>query len=431
MKDFLTPRIQNRLFLAIFLALFINAAFVSSQHTAEIDVTANGSNTLSNATRKVLTQLSAPVQVTVYLKTAHPLRRQIKHLVERYRQKKADLSLEFIDPEIELVKTKGLTIGSQGLTVISYRGHEEQVQFLDEFSFTNALAQLAKSNEVRWVSFLTGHGERSPTGMANFDLGLLGTQLLQRDIKVQPLNLAELTTIPSNISVLVLATPRVALLSGEILLLQTYLNQGGNLLLLTDPDEHYLSALEQQLGVGKLAGTVIDESGKLYGLDKQNFALVSQYLSHPITQGLQTMTVYPTAAPLMITQKTTFQTAALFQSGAETWTNANPKKGALPLAYALTREIVGKQQRVVIVGDGDFLSNTFVGNVGNMEMGLRIFNWLTHDDDFVDIPIKVAPGRSLQLSPLLLGSLSSFFLLVLPLLLIITGFVINYQRKRR
>jgi len=143
------------------------------------------------------------------------------------------------------------------------------------------------------------------------------------------------------------------------------------------------------------------------------------------------MTVYPTAAPLMITQKTTFQTAALFQSGAETWTNANPKKGALPLAYALTREMVGKQQRVVIVGDGDFLSNTFVGNVGNMEMGLRIFNWLTHDDDFVDIPIKVAPGRSLQLSPLLLGSLSSFFLLVLPLLLISTGFVINYQRKRR
>jgi ABC-type uncharacterized transport system involved in gliding motility auxiliary subunit len=419
-----SPLIKMQARRGLFLLAFISAASISYHYSTEIDLTANRSNTLSKTTQTLLAQLPEAIHVKVYLKTAHPLRRQIKQLLERYHQQKSNLTVQFIDPEIELQKVRDLTIGSQGLTIVEYQGRSESIAFLDEASLTQALLQFAE-NKARWVSFLTGHGERSPTGIANFDLGLFNKHLAQRNIKTQRLNWVQTGALPDNSAVLVLATPRVALLPGELQRIQQYVSQGGNLLLLTDPDAPYLQPIEQQLGLTKLPGTLLDNSGQLYGLNDPHFVLVSQYNAHKITQGFENITVYPTAAALAVTQKTDFQTVAIFSHHAES-------QGALPLAYALTRNLPNKpQQRIVVVGDGDFLSNTFVGNVGNREMGLRIFNWLTHDDRFVDIPIKIAPGRSLQLSPLALGTLSSFFLVGLPLLLIGSGLMMGYKRQRR
>ncbi len=437
----LSPAFKNRLISYCFLMLFIGAAILSYRYHAEMDVTANGSNTLSPATQKVLANLPQPVQINVYLKTAHPLRQHIKQLIARYQQQKPNLSLQFIDPERELAKVQGLTIGAQGLIIVQSQGRSEQITFLDELSLTNALLQLTQQTTL-WVSFLSGHGEPSPTGIANFDFGLFGKQLVRRNIQVQALNLAQIHTIPDNSALLVLAVPRVPLLAGELQLIQSYLKRGGNLLLLTDPDNIYLHAIEQQLGISKLPGTLIDNGGKLYGLDDAHFALVSQYPRHAMTQGLQSMTLYPTAAALTVTKNTDFQAVPILFSGEQTWTDVNnnnvfdphstEKYGPLPLAYALTRELPNKpQQRIIVVGDGDFLSNTFVGNVGNQELGLRMFNWLSHDDRFVAIPLKPATGRSLQFQPLTLGAIAVFFMLLLPVLLVATGVVIYYKRRRR
>ena len=37
-----------------------------------------------------------------------------------------------------------------------------------------------------------------------------------------------------------------------------------------------------------------------------------------------------------------------------------------------------------MIGDGDFLSNTFLGNGGNREFGERVFDWLLGDDKLVE-----------------------------------------------
>jgi hypothetical protein len=64
-------------------------------------------------------------------------------------------------------------------------------------------------------------------------------------------------------------------------------------------------------------------------------------------------------------------------------------------------------------------------------MGMRIFNWLTHNDQFIDIPIKQATGKNLQLSPLAIAVIGFGFLIILPLGLILTGFWLWRKRKRR
>src|SRR5690349_6750669 len=86
---------------------------------------------------------------------------------------------------------------------------------------------------------------------------------------------------------------------------------------------------------------------------------------------------------------------------------------------------------VAVIGDGDFLSNSFLGNGGNREFGQRLFNWLLADDALIEIADRGAPDRQLDLGPTGLALISIGFLLALPLLLLCCGGLIWWRRRRR
>ena len=98
--------------------------------------------------------------------------------------------------------------------VVEYRGLRERVRGYAERSLTAALERLARRGE-RWIVFLAGHAENDPHGEANFDLGLFGKELERGGFRLQQIKLAE-TVIPTNTSLLVIASPRVNLLPGEV-----------------------------------------------------------------------------------------------------------------------------------------------------------------------------------------------------------------------
>ncbi|HEY8035525.1 MAG TPA: GldG family protein [Methylobacter sp.] len=440
-------RLKNWGITLALLCLIGALAWLSARYSAEIDITGNSSNSLSQASQKLLESLPGKIQLIAYIKKAPALRSQIAQLVERYKRHKADLTLTFIDPDSQPEKVRELNIDATGAVIVEYQGRTEKLNFIDESSLTNALLQLANADE-RWVTFLTGHGERAPDGIANFDLGQFGKELDRRKIKAQTLNLATMPDIPGNSALLVISAPAVPLLPAEIELIKRYIRQGGNLLLLTDPGNHHLDALLQALGLRQLPGTLVDSKSKLYGINDPSFVLASDYPPHPITQGFQTITVYPVTAALEIGDETDFQPVELLKSATQSWTETGPiagkilfdadgdeKQGPLAFAYALTRPSTGsgqaQEQRIVVVGDGDFLSNAYLGNVGNLDMGLRMINWLIHDDRFIDIPAKIATDKSLQLSQISVAVIGFGFLVVIPLLLMGTGFYIWRKRKQR
>jgi ABC-type uncharacterized transport system involved in gliding motility auxiliary subunit len=451
-------RLKNGLITLALLCLLGTLAWLSTRYSAETDITRNSSNSLSQASQKLLGSLPDKIQITAYIKKDPSLRSQIAQLVARYKRHKADLALTFIDPDSDLKKTRELNIDAAGVIIVEYQGRSEKLNFIDESSLTNALLQLANAEE-RWVSFLTGHGERAPDGIANFDLGQFGKELDRRKIKAQALNLATMPDIPGNSALLVISAPSVSLLPAETELVKRYIRQGGNLLLLNDPGNRHLDAIEQLLGLRQLPGTLVDGKSKLYGINDPSFVLASDYSPHPITQGFQTITVYPVAAALETSDETDFKPVELLKSATQSWTETGPiagkilfdadgdeKQGPLAFAYALTRPSAnsgqaGKplrqaqdrlvEQRIVVVGDGDFLSNAYLGNVGNLDMGLRMINWLIHDDRFIDIPAKIASDKSLQLSQIGVAVIGFGFLIVIPLLLMGTGFYIWRKRKQR
>ncbi len=440
-------RLKNWTITLALLCLVGSLAWLSTRYSAETDITRNSSNSLSQASQKLLESLPGKIHLTAYIKKDPGLRSQIVQLIDRYKRHKADLTLTFVDPDSQPEKVRELNIDATGAVIVEYQDRTEKLNFIDESSLTNALLQLANANE-RWVTFLAGHGERAADGIANFDLGQFGKELDRRKIKAQSVNLATVPAIPDNSALLVLSAPAVPLLAGEIELIKRYIRQGGNLLLLTDPANHHLDELLQALGLRQLPGTLVDSNSKLYGISDPSFVVTGDYPPHQVTQGFQTITVYPVTAALEISGETDFQPVALMKSGAKSWTETGPvagkilfdadgdeKQGPLAFAYALTRPSTnskqGQEQRIVVIGDGDFLSNAYLGNVGNLDMGLRMINWLIHDDRFIDIPAKIATDKSLQLSQIGVAVIGFGFLIVIPVLLLGSGFYIWRKRKQR
>ena len=438
-------RLKNGIIVLALITLLGMLAWLSTRYNTEIDLTANNSNSLSSASKKILASLPDDIHISAYIKKDQGLRSQITQLVERYKRHKLGLTLSFIDPDSVPEKTRELNIGTTGAIIVDYQGRTEKLSFIDESSLTNALLQLANTRE-RWVTFLSGHGERSPDGIANFDLGQFGKELDRRKIKVQTLNLVSMPDIPSNSNLLVISAPAAPLLPAELDYIKNHILKGGNLLLLTDPDNHHLDELLKLFGMHLLPGTLVDSSSKLYGINDPSFVLVSDYPVHPVTQGFHTITLYPVTAALAIEEETGFRSEVLLKSTAKSWTemgavagkivfdaDGQEKQGPLAFCFALTRQDKQQpqEQRIVVVGDGDFLSNSYIGNVGNLDMGIRMVNWLIHDDQFIDIPAKIATDKTLQLSQTSVAIIGFGFLIVIPLWLIGTGFFIWRNRKQR
>jgi ABC-type uncharacterized transport system involved in gliding motility auxiliary subunit len=114
--------------------------------------------------------------------------------------------------------------------------------------------------------------------------------------------------------------------------------------------------------------------------------------------------------------------------------------GPLDIAYVFTRSRSAKsvhpedgdgEQRVVVVGDSDFLSNAYLGNAGNVDLGLNLFNWLNHDDEFIAITARTAGDINLELSRLAQIVIAFGFLFGLPLLLLGSGVTIWWRRRNR
>ncbi|HJP97442.1 MAG TPA: ABC transporter, partial [Rhodanobacteraceae bacterium] len=87
-------------------------------------------------------------------------------------------------------------------------------------------------------------------------------------------------------------------------------------------------------------------------------------------------------------------------------------------------------QRVVVVGDGDFLSNAYLGDAGNLALGERVIDWLLGDDALASLP-AAAPDTMLKPTHAALGVLTYGYLVALPLMLILIGIAITWRRRRR
>jgi ABC-type uncharacterized transport system involved in gliding motility auxiliary subunit len=440
-------RLQGWLFTLLLLLVLILLGWLSNRYYFQADWTAAGRHTLSEASVEVLRQLDGPLQITSFTRAelSADLRQRSVELVERYQQHKPDIELVFVDPDREPEKVREWGVTAEGELVLTYRGQRENLRTLGEQALTNALARMLRS-ERRLVVFLSGHGERRFDGRANHDLGQWASQLAQKGFVFQAQNLAVDPQLPQETAVLVIASPQQALQPGEVARLREYVAGGGNLLWLSEPGESVgLGELAEQLDLHFIPGTLIDPAAQMLGIDNPAFVIVAEYPAHPLSRGLEALTVFPHAHAMQHYSDSEWESFPLLNSQPRSWSESGPldgelrfdehqdTPGPLSLGLLLERPLTNGEgrQRVAVIGDGDFLSNSFLGNGANQGLGDRLLNWLSHDDHFISIAPRTSPDTRFELGRVHTILIGFGFLVVLPGLLLALGLGIWWRRRKR
>ncbi|WP_185964360.1 Gldg family protein [Aliikangiella marina] len=306
-------------------------------------------------------------------------------------------------------------------------------------SFEMAISQMLR-RKSQWITFVEGHGEASPIAKNTSDLGELHNTIKMMGWPVAAQNLTTTPVISDNTGLLVIASSKQSWQKQEEDLVLDYLKNGGNLLLMVDPDSVMPPRLEETIGISRIPGTLVDWSGYQGGTPHPAIVIVNQLTDHPTVNKLNNLLAFPWASALEVVElkvNPNVEYTSILRTPQGVWTEFNveseqlafnQEQGELQGSFdiALARVDQSNQQKVVVVGDSHFASDSAVNNYANKQFALNLISWLTN------LPIdeqQVAQNRDSSLRPSRLGHFvfNWGYGLLLPSLLLLLWF----WRKRR
>jgi len=475
-RSHLYIRIQNVLFYILFLTIVGLLAWLGKTYHKSIDVTASKRNSLSESTQQLLSRLDKPLTLVAYVPDDAKVHVALKKLVDKYKQYKSDIKLEFVNPDLNPERAKADGIQYSGQLLIKLGDKSEKTNSAGEQNIVNLLQRLSRT-KPRVAVFLEGHDEHSPLDSKSSGMADLAMVLEGKGMIFQPHNLIRTQNIPEKTTLLVIAAPLKDYLDGEVKIIKEYIKNGGNLLWLHDPGSlKGLDDIEQQLGLEMHEGTLLDANPDLQamlGIKHPAAIAVIDYGEIEITKDLSAHTLFPFATailqdalatskddddsrihwqyhPFLSTLQTSWLESGEIQGNVK-FDDESDKPGPLTMGMVLTRTIddnenidpveaiegskqsdhQNKQQRIVVIGDSDFMQNNFIGQGSNLELASNIFNWLSADDDLLSIKPAIASDTKLQMPVWGLYGSAIFFLLVLPVGLLVIGLLRWYLRRKR
>ncbi|MGE0557478.1 MAG: GldG family protein [Burkholderiales bacterium] len=447
-----TPRMRRQLaaqsgmFLLLLVLLVALLAYLAREYRIELDVTRGARNTLSPATLGALRQMQGPVTVSAYAvrqdASGNNVHKAIEERLRPYQRTKPDLQLRLIDPREQPKLAAEAGLRSPNTLVIEYQRRSEQIPLgeFNEQALANVLVRLMRgaNNLVLW---LDGHGERRLDGSANHDLGSFGQRLREKGFTLSGINLGLAQDVPANTAVLVITHPQADLQPAETEKLLRYLDRGGNLLWMIDTEPlRGLQPLAEKLGLVLTPGTVVDpalapRSGPPV------FAVAANYARHAVVGTLQYNTLFPHARQIGADDSAGWRITPLIDVAPRGWVEVG-KLGAKPVfdksrdfpgpvnvASAFERTVGDREQRVIVVGTGHFLSNSFIGNGGNLVLGTGMLNWLAGEDALVAIDPRPAPDTQIDIDGVRLYLIAFVVLILLPITFAATGFTVWWRRR--
>lgn len=428
---------RHLLFYVLLIASIVGIYQLAARFPAHWDVTQNALNSLEPGSADVLKQLDGPLDISVYITEQDAKQGDVREFIALYQRYKSDISLTFVDPVKEPEATRKSGIRGNGEMVVEFAGRKEHITTLNEQTLTSALLRLAHGKQ-QMVIYLSGHGERKLDGMANHDLGEFGRRLQQNGYRIAALNLTIAQDVPDNTGVLVITQPQMQLFPGETAKLLRHIERGGNVLWLLDAEPlRGLEAVAEKLDIVLTPGIVLDPAAQQMSAPA-DWTLGTGYAPHAITQNFDLITVFPYARALSVEDESAWEHHILVEGAMNGWVSTTGAArfdktrdvpGPLSLALALQRNVGEREQRIVVVGSGSFLSNAYSGNGGNLDLGMNMMNWLAGEERLITLAPHTAKDGTFTLSRNQLVTLSFGLLAVLPLLLIGVGGWLWWRRR--
>jgi ABC-2 type transport system permease protein len=383
--------------------------------------------------------------------------------------------IEHLDPDIflskqELAKTIDLSpehyrfvrmLETEDGKKIPLRLFNDVYKQPGEREITAALKRLAMKLPV--VGFVQGHdardiesqGDRGYNSFARD--GSIRSALLNQGFDVQNLDLAA-GPVPSLINIVVLPDIKTPLSATESRLLNDYIQKGGNLVIIGEPGRQaVLNPLVAPLGVDFLPGRLVQPQAEFaadlvssvptpeaaaMSYELSEFAPSEGVLVMPGACGLDfTADKGFTVTPWFVTSKqggwNELQTTNFLDEKPSIDTATGETERSYPTVLALSRDIAGRQQKIIVMGDADCLDNAEMksshkgirGMTGSFINGM--FFWLSNGEVPIDVRRERPTDDGINLSLKGMSFAKLFYVWILPGLLAVMGIALWFIRKRR
>ncbi len=439
----------------IFLAILAVINVIATQNHVRWDLTASGDFSLSPQTIEIIQSLEQPVEIIgFYTSQQQGQQDELETRLQEYTSRSNQISYRFIDPEVNPAAVQQYGVPGFGGTMVLQSGDRtQQITAITEQAITGAIVKVTQENPTT-VFFLTGHNERSIDGFEEDSYGRVRQVLEDDNYIVQTISLVISDTIPLENSVLVIADPQSDLSFDEVTAINTYLSNGGRLLLLSNPFAPLpLPTVMKQFGLQWRDDVLIDQRS-LFNNPFAPALDVGDYPFSDITSDLNGPTVFPTTRTIsqtttpagiivtpLLTSSPASQGATDFDEGEVRPVPTDPQgpltfgfsaEGALAATDATTDTIATTPSaRLVVIGDADFVSNgNFNLPTANPDLFRSAIGWLATQDDAFTLPPREQPvDRSLLLTSGQGQFVFYMSTLGLPLLVVLAGIYVWWQRR--
>jgi hypothetical protein len=448
-------------------------------HDAHFDLTREGVFTPSPQAENVVDRLGRDVKLTYFYQSQDQEGRRAKDMVEVLGRRNPRLHVRTIDPDKQPTVADTYGVRIYNAAVLETDGRRIQVMSTDENQIALGILRVLRER-VTTVCFMEGHNEypvdnfefhthfegvaghghgegaSAIVQMRSHGVGRMRRALESFGYDVRKIIPATSTAMPADCAAVIDANPRTTYLPGESDLLLSYLAHGGSALLMYDLGfvlEPRLTAALRKVGVVVEQDVVVDPLDH-YSTDPEVVA-VPVYEAHAITRnialtffpGIRSLTLLPpppgvTSAPLFRSSPESYthevHTVAERQPGREVAAappaTAPGEPGRRTLAAALEGTWPGaapgsKPFRLVVVGDGDFASNSFLPYMANSDLALAMVRWLVREEQTPSVAVRMPVPPLVLLTK---AQMQRIFLVIevfLPLGVVAAGAIVWWRRR--
>ncbi len=446
---------------------------LGERHNRRFDLTPTQSFVLSDESRRVATGVHVPVRITVFYNSQeHGQRRQIEDVLQLFSDVSPQISYRLLDLDRSPALAKKYNVSSFNSGVMEAKDQIRPLSTVDEEEITNGLLKLTRRNQ-RTLCFVTGHGEHSPqdsgerTGYSE-----VAKALEKENFGIQTLTTVPLEGVPPDCTVVILPGPSRNFLPGEAEQLAHYIDAGGRVLLMIDPNapESVVQFLQAN-GVRAGDDIVVDERNRFYGADSF-MPRVPIFDEGTFRKNLDTAAVFSlarTVSPVEEAPKPGIKVLLIALTSPDSWAHVDggtvpegsvrfrrevDKPGPLPVGLMVTDTHPGRDDsgtpkgsgnesgtpsaetigRMIVFGDSDFASNLYLNLLGNKDLFMSSVGVLAEDEELIAMRRKGRPHSSL--SPVFLtawqGRLIFWVVVIIePAGFALLGLVITFRRRRR
>lgn len=345
--------------------------------------------------------------------------------------------------------------------MITYDGKTTALRMFDdmlvypkEAEITAALKRLLDGSAH--AGFLTGNEERSvdENGDKAYKLITKGLSvrgsLINQGFSVSNIDINAPEAIPDSLSVLVVSDPTVPFTAAQLQKIFSYLDKGGNMMIAGEPGrQDLLNPLLAKLGVSLIPGALLEESDDFEpDLLQGKFTKEAEAYKFTFYDGAVAAfngsvgLAYSTDGPYK-------KTPIAVSNGRTSWNKlgafdlkdkisfdpVKDKKASIPVALAVTRQLANKEQKIMVFGDADFMSNTELSrnnlNTVNSLLTIKMFKWFTDGTYPVSTPRPKAIDVKILVNRTQINYEKALFLGLIPILLSAWGISVLIRRKRQ